>query len=515
LLFLAAMGALYSTLPPSPDQFEVDYLGWRLLHGARPYVDFIDPNWPGIFWLHSLSTLLFGNTMYAWRVMDYVLMLTGVLFLADWLRRTCSVQAAVWTLFLYPALYITTGSWFAGQRDILLLHLGFVSFWLDHLAWSRRRPAWQFGTGAVIALATLVKPTAVLIGVALALANSWTRRLRFREAVMHLLAGILGAALALFAALLLLMLQGSTLSAFWAAAVEFNRPEYRLESATAAHLLGVLWKAYAVSWHWIGVGALLTLIWLLRGTRSETSRREGAEAPVLLPLIWAAGFASFVVQGQGFWYHLGVCYAATIPLLCIGLGALSEHLRSAGPYSARVVAAAVCLVPILGTAKKLAGTYLSVAALTVGQGTWEGHLARFSGGDGMNMQQVVSLSTKLRAIVPTGEPVLVWGTASAINFLAERPQPTRFYYFPVLVAASPTFPRAALWQEWFREDLEREPPLVCVVSKQAIGPEPKRTMDSILYLKEYLAAGYNWVERIGERDGVDIYVRKSAAGISW
>lgn len=48
-------GFLYLTLPPSPDQFNHAYMGWRLVEGDIPYRDFFDPNWPGVMGLHALA----------------------------------------------------------------------------------------------------------------------------------------------------------------------------------------------------------------------------------------------------------------------------------------------------------------------------------------------------------------------------------------------------------------------------------------------------------------------------
>src|SRR5688500_15812803 len=74
LIYLAAVavwvgcGLLYVTLPPSPDQFQHAYLGWRLLAGELPYRDFIDVNWPGVMTWHAVAIWLFGINLWSWRV---------------------------------------------------------------------------------------------------------------------------------------------------------------------------------------------------------------------------------------------------------------------------------------------------------------------------------------------------------------------------------------------------------------------------------------------------------------
>src|SRR5436190_17561782 len=95
-------GALYLTLPPSPDQFECSYMGWRVLEGDVPYRDFVDMNWPGLIWIHALATALFGNRIWSWHLLDFALLAMSGGFLADLVRRAAGRTAAFFALLLYP-----------------------------------------------------------------------------------------------------------------------------------------------------------------------------------------------------------------------------------------------------------------------------------------------------------------------------------------------------------------------------------------------------------------------------
>ena len=66
-LFPLSCAFLYCFVPPNPDQMELNYAGWRMLQGERPYVDIMSCNWPGTLWMHMGAIAAFGNTLYAWR----------------------------------------------------------------------------------------------------------------------------------------------------------------------------------------------------------------------------------------------------------------------------------------------------------------------------------------------------------------------------------------------------------------------------------------------------------------
>ena len=104
-------GALYLTLPPSPDQFQHAYMGWRLLEGDAPYRDFIDMNWPGVMALHALAAWIFGVNLWSWRAFDFALFAASTLFLGDLARRAAGREAARISLMLCPLVYAGASYW--------------------------------------------------------------------------------------------------------------------------------------------------------------------------------------------------------------------------------------------------------------------------------------------------------------------------------------------------------------------------------------------------------------------
>lgn len=510
LVVLTSLGALYLTVPASPDQFELDYAGWLVLSGAAPYVDFIMDDWPGSFWLHALSTFLFGNETYSWRVIDYFLMVVCVAFLADLLRRTWGREAARWALFLYPMLYVSLGCWFAGQRDFVAAHLMFICLWADHIAWSQQRVGWQIVAGVAIGLATLVKPIGCVIGLVFVALTLFARHRQACAALRHILTSATSAFGTIAIGVAILLMQGSSIPAIWQATFLQLIPPYRHDGVDGLHLLATACKAYFISWHWIAIGALLTVAFFFRRPRTGSRARPDLEAKLLFPLMFGCGIVSFVVQGRGFAYHLSICYAATVVLLCIGLGRLSTYTNVVATRFHRVVAILLIAIAIAGTGKKLATSYSSVFTWICGSTTWQEHLSHFPGGQGLSFQQVATLASQIRKSVPPDETVLVWPTASSINFLAQRRQPTRFIYYPTLVELDPSLPLAKQWAKWFAEDLEHAAPRICVVSEGALRPTAALVSPTILYLQHYLDNHYIVTDKLEGETGpvARVYLRK-------
>src|SRR5688500_1504132 len=90
---------VYAHVPPSPDDTDIDYMGWMLLRGGVQYVDFIDMNWPGGVWLHALSTLLFGVNLMSWRILDFAIAIVAMVALHELVARAYGRTAAIWLAF--------------------------------------------------------------------------------------------------------------------------------------------------------------------------------------------------------------------------------------------------------------------------------------------------------------------------------------------------------------------------------------------------------------------------------
>jgi len=495
-LYLAVLALLYGAWPGSPDQYELDYLGWRLLAGDAPYVDWIDVNWPGTFWLHQLSVWALGNRLHGWRIFDFLLMLAGLAFLVDWLRRAWGPEAAAWAAGLYPALYVTAyGPWFSGQPDIDAAHLLLPALWCHWRAWQTRRPLRQLGTGLAAMAALLVKPVVAPL-LPLLMLHGWLLAGRGpgrgRAVVQHAVVSALAAALGLVAALGLLLAQGATLRSIWELAILANAPGHRAPPGPT-RLWEIARLAHVHAWHWISAGAVLSLAWALRSARTP----EALGRVTLLPLMWGVGWLAYVWQDRGYQYHLGICFVAMTAVLFTGLGALTARLRAGLSPPLRVLALAALGLPLLGTAVKLVNSHGGSARWLLGWQSSAQHYARFEAGDGLDVAEALALVPEVLRQVPEGQPLLVWGEATVVNFLSARPQPTRFYYPPILWSVQVPAALQERWNGWLRADLEaRTAPLALIPHQNLdvsyVGPALGD------FLGAYLARSYDEIERIGD-----------------
>lgn len=501
LAVIAASGVLYATLPPSPDQWFLGYTGWRLAEGAVPYQGFADGNWPACHWLHALSVLLLGTTPHTWRVFDFALMLTGVGFAASIASSVWGRRAALWLLGLYPALYVANGYWYAGERDFVGAHLLLVALWFYWRGLTRRSAAWQVGTGLLLALSALVKPTFAVFGPLLAVhAVAAVRAEGFRPGVRLLHVAVAGAAsvggmLAGFAAL---ALQGTSLAAFRDLAVESIVVRYGNDSRSTTALAGGLLATIATSWHWIFAGAALGF-----GAHLRRRAPDPLGGNLLFPVLWVTGLASYALQVQGLGYTLDVLFAATVPILCSGLGLVSFAGRPLRSWRTAALATIV-LIPVAGTAKKWSGELGSSFAWLSGRIDRTTHYSRFGAGDDLSASEAMALAAELERRVPPGGTVLVWGRANAINFLSRRPQPTRFHHNVVITRSYLPERLSRTWNAWFQEEVEARAPEACLVNERELGEGPA-VPASVAFLRRYLEAHYVR-ERTAGASG--LYLRK-------
>ena len=248
--------------------------------------------------------------------------------------------AAFWMLVLYPCLYICQGYWFAGQRDILGGHLCFLVFWFYWRAKQSGSLKWHVGTGACIATATLLKPTFAAVGLLLvcsAAVGVYARTWRFRVAALHIGAAGLASFAWIGMGFLVLTQQGTSLSMFWEMAVDSVSLRFGTAGPSTADILRrAVW--YTITcWHWIVAIAVLGVAISFR-----TGGRKELEANTLFLFMWVVGLVSYIVQVTGLVYTLGVMYAALIPLMCVGLGWMTEQLTNTDGWRRYVGAECAC-----------------------------------------------------------------------------------------------------------------------------------------------------------------------------
>ena len=150
---------LYAWLPVNADQEMFDYIGLAGSWGGHYYIDASDHNWPGAMFLHEISVRLLGVHSWSFRVLDFGIMTVGASALSYLLRSGGQVLASWFVLPLYQLMYITSGVWFAGQRDVIAAH--FLLFAAAFFSKSSRMEKSYLNAvaGALVACAVLIRPT--------------------------------------------------------------------------------------------------------------------------------------------------------------------------------------------------------------------------------------------------------------------------------------------------------------------------------------------------------------------
>jgi hypothetical protein len=455
--------------------------------------------------VHALSVALLGNTVYTWRVFDFAIMVLCTLAACSTIKSLWGARAAAWFLVLYPALYVVLGQWVAGERDVFGANLLFVSIWFYWNGLTRGKAVWQIGTGAFIALSALIKPTFAVFGFFLALHCFFAVRASMcslKQRFIHLdIAGI-SSFVGLGVGLALLKTQGTSLAMFRELAFESVVLRYGNDGAPPLKMLMTCFQYFIQHWHWITAGALIGLVMNL-GRREPDSLAKN----MLFPTLWAAGIAAFLLQAHGLGYTLGVPYAAMIPMLCSGLGLITFRERAYRNWRSVLLVGAIGVV-LAGTAKKWVGEFGSSLRFLTGQITAEVHYAtgECAAGDGLRAAEAMALAEELKERVPEDGTILVWGRANVINFLAKRPQPTRFHHNVVIMRRYLPEHLATKWNAWFREEVETRAPEACVINERELEGEPPMP-ECVTFLREYLQTHYDRVGRVADSESA-LYYRK-------
>ena len=455
------LGALYARVPPSPDQAVFDYLGWTVVQGDPLYVGGADRNWPGAILLHAASNALFGNQLWSWRVFDFGWMLVGLLVLRAFAKEIFGSTAANLVLVVYPVMYVTSTGWFAGQRDVVAAPLLLVACLGAFRRMRRGGARWSAVEGLGLGLATLIRPTFAVLGIALAVFDLVWGRHRDRSLVRVIADQAVAASVAFGVLGLTWVLLPPESRAGWVDfGIRFNLEVDAWESgsrSTGEALTTQL--AWAVRcWHWYLAFAVAAAA---LGFRSSADRRPLG----LLLLVLGVVIVSVGAQGQPTAYHLG----PALPILGVLVsGAVGSSLgtlrRRPWKIAPALVAALVCLVAAAGLAKKVQGSLGTEARWYLGQASLDDVMRRYSGGlENVSTADLLPVADYLRERVPAGGTALFWGPSILPNTLAERRSPTRFVSFVLVTDPTPDF---ALYEDWrgeFERSLEERPPVVVLL----------------------------------------------------
>ena len=307
---------LFLCMPLTADTVYYDLQAENLLAGGVLYRDYVEPNLPGIVWLHAGIRALLGWRSEAIRLADLLILAAAVALLARLCRTTFpSRPSGVWLALLVFAFYLSISEWCHCQRDAWMLLPALAALTLRfrqvrRLAeppvidsrrgrgpglWSRTAAdgadlsggtviSWAAIEGLCWGAAVWIKPHVVVPALACWCLSAWC--ICSWRRVLPDLAGLLAGGLLAGAAGILWLVQSGTWPHFLEQFLHWN-PEY-LSVGRQRWSLSRLWGMTGRLFPWIVVHliavpiALTDLRRLLRDCRQRRRRRAPSQAGALL-----------------------------------------------------------------------------------------------------------------------------------------------------------------------------------------------------------------------------------------
>ncbi|WP_190241810.1 glycosyltransferase family 39 protein [Bradyrhizobium algeriense] len=431
---VASCGAYYCSLSPSPDQSLYDYIAWQGLHGVQWYAGSFDVTWPGNLVIHELGIRLFGVHRWTARLTDMLLLMPALAALYFFLRSASLRYAAIAATMAYPILYVTSGTWMAGHRDIVAMHL-LIGSCAVLAALRVAEPKKLILAGLPLGYAVMLRPTYLaflpflLLSWRAATDSPSTKRL-FSAALCLTIGTTIFPFIFLAAGL-----ATNTLENWFTDGILFVLGVYQASAPKNGPL--IFFERVKEHFFWLFIlGSAASLFW--------TSRAVRFHAIALLGMA-ITSIVSFFVQGKGFGYHLG----GLIPILFLSaLGGIElAFFRRGTPSMAPVSRALACLFVLilcLGLGRRIQNNlvpyYRDPEIATPRDQT---------------IAEIVSL---VEAESGQRDRFFQWGWNYDAAFLSERLSATRFVDTPLFSLVRTDNPRFGSWLREFDRELESNRP---------------------------------------------------------
>ncbi len=394
---------------PGRDSGVFLYTGWRILHGAVPYLQVWDHKPPVIYYLNALGLALNPDSTWGVWLVEIVSLWVSAALAYSLLKRLYGIFPAIFCSFLWPltAFYLLAGG---NLTNEYALPFQFALLWFFQRAESRPKYGWNgIAIGALTALLFFTRQNAVGIAVAIGLyllvSRLWHRQFRqlFADSLSILIGGLTGTALIVgyFAF-------KAALPAFWDIAFVYNFL-YSEERNTADRLnalaqgLNQLENIGLAQIAFLGWGSALALL----GFKKERLH------PQARPLLWLCLLALPVEIGM---VSIGgrprIPYFLTLlPVfaLCSGftIWLIFDSLLKDVP---RYVGALLTLLMVFSLGSVMFADYTEIV---------QGYIQP---SDGQGLVTYITQNSSPQ------DAVLMWGAESTYNFLARRTSPSRYVY---------------------------------------------------------------------------------------
>ena len=446
---LPFLGALCVLLPTSPLNMQLVYrdsgvflyTGWRILNGALPYRDIWDHKPPVIFYINAAGLALSDGSRWGVWLVELALLTLAAFLGFQLIRKVFGCLPSFFSLLLWllTLVFVLQGGNLTTEYT---LPLQFAALWLIQHVEGSKRLAWIFFLiGLTGAVAFFTKQTAVGIWIAFVLYLTFQRLLsrQGRQWVRESTLIAIGALTFSAAVLLFFGVQGA-FPQLWNAAFEYNfvysaRTSGDLADRLDSILRGLrpLTRAGLLQVGLAGYAAALALVLFRRSLLDKA-----------LPLVFI-GLLNLPVE-----------------LMLIGLPGRTfpHYYMTLLPILALFMGVAVWAVVYLLSIWKISTTVQAALALILA-----GSLVWFSFNDYLDQVYTYRSFTRNKPVVDyiqqntsPGDPVLIWGAETSINYFSQRESPTRFVYQSPLHQAG--YMNEDMLDEFYEDVIQNRPRLI-------------------------------------------------------
>lgn len=420
--------------PLGIDQGIFATIAWALRRGLALYRDVWDQKPPGIDLVYLFGFRVMGETATAVFWMDFLASTLTCAMVASIARITSGARAGWMAAALYavgtvPAYALRFGGFLERAVPETFTPVCVAGSLLLLLGASRTKLTSLLLSGALLGFAALLKPTALVPGVALALWCVWDvpgrEKLRSGLILCAGIASIVGAAV-------VWLVSHGVLRDAWIAVVEYNRSYVAIGWSWRGAIVECardIWLRVRSEPLWlVGSVALAADVWIW-----ATARRNG---PHVMRAIWAACIGAGILA-NGVRFFNSYFLPLSVPLALAGAALIDRAVR--GGRASRVALCALGLVAAFlvfryGHLARFAEA--TTADLTQrlahnGPAPHAAYLERFGGynnGRGFSARANAELADYIRHHTSSPDTIYIVGMAPEVYFAADRRPANRFIW---------------------------------------------------------------------------------------
>ncbi len=293
-------------------------IAWQWLKFGRiPYVGTFDQNFPGIFYFHGISWLLFGNSEIGFGAFDATLHLFQGLGIYLLVRRSHKPFTALVAALLSCEIYLSNSDWSGGQRDAFAMITVVFATILYFRIKDRPFPAGKqiflaAAAGLLMGLVILLRPTfgllSLWLGVVILLTLNNGRWLVATVYAFGVVAAIVAAFSPYFA-------MPGRMASIYTALIKFNVEVYGTMKYRHSLLDPGIWKHWLV---FLVALAFALIVWLRNSAtgKRKVGRTWSPEA-LLIAGYLVGSIISIMWMGKYFRYHFEPLYQLSAILLAV------------------------------------------------------------------------------------------------------------------------------------------------------------------------------------------------------